>query len=106
MFNNIAYLMMVDIYNIVNLFNTLVREKYSKTTHQESSPKDCVLADQLFLVFDQLINSADTFVDNIITFDFDEYDDDNEDYQQPNRNDIPSNIENLNYSYDVMYVVV
>jgi hypothetical protein len=50
---------MINIDNVLYLFNHLVRQKYPESTHVEPSVQDYELADQLYLVFDQLLNAEE-----------------------------------------------
>ena len=97
---------MINISNILNLFNQLVHEKYPECTYVEPSPKEHELADQLFLLFDQLLNSTELLVDNIVTLDFDEYNDDNEEYTEEHRGVDQTIIDGVKYSYDTMNAIV
>lgn len=97
---------MINIYNVVNLFNDLVYQKYPESTHDEPSPKEHELADQLFLLFNQLLNSAELLVDNVVTLDFVEYDDNDEEYTAENRAESLTVIDGIKYSYDTMRDVV
>lgn len=97
---------MIHIYNIVNLFNELVHEKYPECTYGEPSPKDHELADQLFLLFDQLLNSTELLVDNIVTLDFDEYSDDSEEYEEEYSGADNIIVDGVKYSYDTMNAIV
>ena len=94
---------MINIYNVVNLFNDLVYQKYPEPTRDEPSPKDHELADQLF---DQLLNSAELLVDSVVTLDFDEYADNNEEYTVENRAENLTIMDGTKYSYDTMRAVV
>jgi hypothetical protein len=97
---------MININNILYMFNNLVRQKYPELVQSEPSSKDHELADQLFLLFNQLLNSAELLVDHIVTLDFDEYDDCSADYEDENKNDVVSNVDGIKYSYDTMSAVV
>jgi len=88
------------------MFNNLVRQKYPELVQSEPSSKDHELADQLFLLFNQLLNSAELLVDHIVTLDFDEYDDCSADYQEKDKNDVASNVDGIKYSYDTMCAIV
>lgn len=97
---------MVNVNNILYMFNNLVRQKYPELVQSEPSSKDHELADQLFLLFNQLLNSAELLVDHIVTLDFDEYDDCSADYQEEDKNDVASNVDGIKYSYDTMCAIV
>ena len=71
---------MINICNILNLFSGLVPQKYSESTLNEPSSKHHEFPDQLFLLVDQLLNSIDLLIDDVVTLDFDEYNDENEEY--------------------------
>jgi hypothetical protein len=65
------------------------------------------LADQLFQLFDQLLNAAELQVDNIVTLDFNTYyNDDDDEYQEENMNTTSFNIDGIKYSYDTMCAIV
>lgn len=46
---------MINVNNILRIFNNLVRQKYPERTQDEPSSKDYELANQLFLLFNQLL---------------------------------------------------
>ncbi|CAF2029929.1 unnamed protein product [Rotaria magnacalcarata] len=64
------------------------------------------LANHLFLLFDQLLNSAELLVANIITLDFDYYNDDDDEYQKEDNNEDLTSIDGVTYSYDTMCSIV
>ncbi|CAF3524562.1 unnamed protein product [Rotaria sp. Silwood2] len=98
---------MINVNNILHLFDNLVRRKYPLSSHTEPSSQDHELADQLFQLFDQLLNVAELQVDNIVTLDINAYyDDDDEEYQEENKNPIFYDIDGTKYSYDTMCAVV
>ena len=93
---------MINNCNVLNLFSELVRQKYPKSTPDEISSKDHESADQLFLLFDQLINSTELLIDNIVTLDFDDYHDDNEEYQEEITDSNQANVGGIKYSHSTM----
>ncbi|CAF3617883.1 unnamed protein product [Rotaria sp. Silwood1] len=97
---------MINTNNVLNLFSELVRRKYPESARNEPSSNDHELADQLFLLFDQLLNSTELLVDNIVTLDFDIYNDDNEDYEEESTETNPIIIDGIKYSYATMIAVV
>jgi hypothetical protein len=97
---------MFNVNNILYIFNNLVRQKYPELIRSESSSKDHELADQRFLLLNQLLNSAQLLFDHIVTFDFDEYDDCSADYEEEDKNDVASNVDGIKYSYDTMCAIV
>ena len=84
----------------------MVREKYPEDTQTEPSSKDHEIADQLFLLFNQLLSSAELLVDHIVTLDFDDYDDCSADYQEEDKNDITLNVGGIKYSFETMSAIV
>jgi regulatory protein YycI of two-component signal transduction system YycFG len=88
------------------MFNNLVRQKYPDYIQSEPSSKDYELADQLFLLFNQLLNSTELLVDHIVILDFDEYDDCSANYEEEDKNDIISSIDGMKYSYATMCAIV
>jgi hypothetical protein len=66
---------MMNVNNILHISNNLIRQKYPKPTQNEPSSKDYELTDQLVLLFNQLLTSAESQVDHIVTLNFNEYDD-------------------------------
>jgi len=96
----------ININNILHLFNDLVRQKYPSSSDTEPSSQDHELADQLFQLFDQLLNAAELEVDNIVTLDFNAYDDDDEEYQEENNNRTFFTTHGTKYSYDTMCAIV
>ena len=66
---------MINVNNFLHIFNDLVRQRYPDVTPSEPSSKDYELADQMFVLFNQLLNSTELLNDHIVTLDFDEYDD-------------------------------
>ena len=62
---------MINPNNILHIFNDIVRQKYPETTQTEPSSKDYELADQLFVLFNQLLTSAELLVDHSVILDFD-----------------------------------
>ena len=97
---------MINVNNILYIFNSLVREKYLKTTQTERSSKDYELADHLFVLLSQLLTSAELLADHIVTLDFDEYDDCIGDYQKEDKSDIVLNVDGIKYSFDTMCAIV
>ena len=97
---------MININHFLHIFNDLVRQKYPGNSSSEPSSRDYELADQMFLLFNQLLSSAELLVDHIVTLSLDEYDDSNGDYQQEDTNDISSNVDGIKYSYDTMCAIV
>ena len=97
---------MINVNNILDMFNNLVRQKYPELIQSEPSPKDHELVDQLILLFNQLLNSTELLVDHTVTLDFDEYDDCSSDYQEEDENDIASKVDGIKYSYDTMCTIV
>ena len=97
---------MININNILYIFDNLVREKYPKTTQTERSSKDYELADHLFVLLSQLLTSTELLADHIITLDFDEYDDCSGDCQEEDKSDIVFNADGIKYSFDTMCAVV
>jgi hypothetical protein len=49
---------MFNIANVLHLFNNLVAEKYSDCTRDEPTPLDYETADQLMMVIELFMNSA------------------------------------------------
>ena len=88
------------------MFDKLVRQKYPASSNTEPSAKDHELADQLFLLFDQLVNATELEFENIKTLDFYINDDEDEEYQKENKDDTLCNIDDIRYSYDTMCVIV
>lgn len=97
---------MINVNNILHMFNNMVREKYPELTQIEPSSKDHEMADQLFLLFNQLLSSAELLVDHIVTLDFNEYDDCSDDYQEEDKNDITLNVGGIKNSYETMSAIV
>ncbi|CAM4796059.1 unnamed protein product [Rotaria magnacalcarata] len=97
---------MININNVLNLFNNLVGRKYPETVHIDPTFKDHELADDLFLLFDQLLNSAELLGANIVTLDFDYYNDDDDEYQEEDNNEDLTSIDGVTYSYDKMCSIV
>jgi len=98
---------MINVNNILYLFDNLVCRKYPSSSHTEPSSQDHELADQLFQLFDQLLNAAELQVDNIVTLDFNTYyNDDDDEYQEENMNTTSFNIDGIKYSYDTMCAIV
>ena len=92
---------MINVNCVLKLFNDLVRQKYSESTEIPPTAKDHELADHLFLLFDQLLNSEGAGVDNIVTLDFDDYNDDDENFDEDDDGGLaPTN--DTKYSYDTM----
>lgn len=83
----------------------MVRQKYPETTQTEPSSKDYELADQLFVLFHQLLTSTELLVDHIVSLDFDEYDDSSGDYQEEDEHDIVPNVDGIKYSFDTMCAI-
>ncbi|CAF1533038.1 unnamed protein product [Adineta ricciae] len=75
-------------------------------TQDEPSSKDYEQADQLFLLFNQLLTSAEILADHIVTLDFDEYDDCSADYQEEDDNAVALNVDDIKYSCDTMCAIV
>ncbi|CAF0994765.1 unnamed protein product [Adineta ricciae] len=73
-------------------------------TQDEPSSKDYEQADQLFLLFNQLLTSAEILVDHIVTLDFNEYDDCSADYQEEDDNAVALNVDGIKYSCDTIKV--
>ena len=96
---------MANVHNVLYLFENLVRQKYPASSNTQPSPKDHELADQLFLLFDQLLNGTQSEFDYIKTLDFDP-DDDDEEYQEGDKDDTPCNIDGAKYSYNTMCDIV
>ena len=97
---------MINVNNVLHIFNDLVRQKYPNVAPIEPSSKDYELADQMFVLFNQLLNSTELLNDHIVTLDFDEYDDCNPDYQEENMNDASAGAHGIKYSYDTMCAIV
>lgn len=97
---------MINVNNILHIFNNLVRQKHPGSTQDEPSSKDYELADQLFLLFNQLLTSAELLVDHIVTLDFNEYDDCSADYQEEDDNAVALNVDCIKYSYETMCAIV
>ena len=97
---------MINVNNILYIFNNLVREKYPKTTQTEPSSKDYELVDHSFVLLSQLLTSTELLADHILTLDFDEYDDCSGDYQKEDKSDIVLNVDGIKYSFDTMCVIV
>ncbi|CAF1265076.1 unnamed protein product [Adineta ricciae] len=98
---------MINVNNILYMFNNLVRQKYPELAQSEPSCKDHELADQLFLFFNhQLLNSTEPLVDHTVKLDFDEYDDCSADYHEEDKNDAASNVDGIKYPYDTMCAIV
>ena len=83
-----------------------MRQKYPETTQTEPSSKDYELADQLFVLLNQLVTSTELLVDHIVTLDFDVYDDCSGDYQEEDEHDIVLNDVGIKYSFDTMCAIV
>ncbi|CAF1365518.1 unnamed protein product [Adineta ricciae] len=82
-------------------------EKHPEPTKDEPSSKDYELADQLFLLFNELLTSAKLLVDHIVTLDFNEYGDCSADYQEEeDDNAVALNVDGITYSYDTMCPIV
>ena len=92
---------MANVSNILYLFDDLVHQKYPGSSRTKSSAKDHELADQVFLIFDQLLNAAGLEFESIKTLDL-KVDDDDEEYQEENNDDTPCNIDGVRYSYNTM----
>ena len=97
---------MINICNVLNLFSELVRQKYPEPTPDDISSKGHELADQLLLLFDQLLNSTELLIDNMVTLDFDGYNDDNEEYQEEITDSNQANFGGIKYSYTTMSDIV
>jgi hypothetical protein len=97
---------MINVNNILHIFNNLVRQKHPEPTQGEPSSKHYELADQLFLLFNQLLTSTELLVDHIVTLDFNEYDDCGADYQEEDENAVVLNVDGIKYSYDTMCTIV
>lgn len=96
---------MANVNNILYLFDDLVQQKYPGSGRTKPSAKDHEIADQLFLIFDQLFNANGLEFDNIKTLDSNVYDDD-EEYQEENHDDTSHNIDGVRYSYNTMCTIV
>lgn len=98
---------MINIDNILHLFDSLVRRKYPSSSPTEPSSQDHELADQLFQLFDQLLNAAELQVDNIVTLNINSYyDDDDDEYQEETQITTFYDIGGTKYSYDTMCAIV
>jgi Tc5 transposase-like DNA-binding protein len=97
---------MINIHNVIHLFNDLVNQKYPMSDSTEPSSKDYELADQLFLLFNQLLNSAELVVDHIVTFTVNDYADDTEEYKENVTDDISLKTNDMIYPYDTMCDIV
>ena len=64
---------MVNVNNILYIFNNLVREEYRETTQTKPLSKDYELTDQLFVLFNQLFVSTELLDNHIVISDFGEY---------------------------------
>ena len=97
---------MINVNNFLHIFNDLVCQKYTDVTPSEQSSKNYDLADQMFVLFNQLLSSTELLNDHILTLDFDEYDDYNPDYQEENMTDTSPDVHDIKYSYETMCAVV
>ncbi len=93
---------MANANNILYLFGDLVRQKYSTSSSTEPSAKDHELADQLFLLFDQLLNAAELEFENIKTLDFNAEDNDDDEYEEETKDDTMCDI--VEYSKNHTFV--
>lgn len=93
---------MINVNNILHLFENLVRQKYPISSDAEPTAKDHELADQLFLLFDQLINATELEFETIKILDFNTNDYEDEEYQMENKDDTSCIIDGITYSYDTM----
>ena len=90
---------MMNVNNILHIFNNLVRQNYPVPTQNESSSKDYELADRL-------LTSAELLIDRIVTLDFNEYDDCSADYEEEDENNVDLNVDGVKYSSDTMCAIV
>ena len=99
---------MINAKNVLKLFNDLVHQKYSESIENAPTIKEHELADYLFLLFDQLMDSAELLVDNIVTLDFDNYNDDDDDANYHEEDDFESlvQVDGIKYSYNTMCAIV
>ena len=97
---------MINGNNFLYIFSDLIHQKYPDVAPSEPSSKDYELADQMFVLLNQLLHSTELLTDHIVTLDFDEYDDCNPDYQEVNVIDTSPDVHGINYSYDTMCAIV
>lgn len=97
---------MINLNNILHIFNDIVRQKYPETTQTEPSSKDYELADQLFVLINQLLTSAELLVDHSVTLDFDYDGDSSSDYQEEDEHHLVPNVDGINYSFNTMGAIV
>jgi hypothetical protein len=69
---------MLNVANVMRLFNLLVTEKYPDCKEDEPSPQDYATVDQLFAVL-QLLTTSSEMIEGDITLKTDDYDDDDDD---------------------------
>ena len=96
---------MANVNNILYLLDDLVQQKYPGSSRTKPSAKDHEIADQLFLIFDQLLNANGLEFENIKTLDSN-VDDDDEEYQEENHDDTSYNIDGVRYSYNTTCTIV
>ena len=100
--------------DLVEIFQPLcfskLHQKYSESIENAPTIKEHELADYLFLLFDQLMDSAELLVDNIVTLDFDDYndddDDDDENYHEEDDFESLVQVDGIKYSYNTMCAIV
>ncbi len=94
------------VHNVLNLFNNLVLQKYPEPSCTEPSAKDHVLADQLFSLFNELLNSSELIVNHIVTLTVNTYSDDIEEYKENAESGASVKTDDTIYPYDTMCAIV
>ncbi|CAF3943698.1 unnamed protein product [Rotaria magnacalcarata] len=94
-------------------FSPMIKYSWHSSGYLQNDPsqfenvqEDHELADHLFLLFDQLLNSTELLVDNIVTLDFDYYNDDDDEYQGEDNNEDLTSIDGVTNSYDTMCSII
>ncbi len=97
---------MLNVANVMCLFNLLVKEKYPDCKEDEPSPQDYATVDQLFAVL-QLLTTLSEMIEGDITLKTDDYDDDDESFTIGSRVDEETHaVGDHSYPYQTMREIV